>query len=216
MKLIVSFSCGKDSTLALHRVKEAGHDIIGLLVTVNEEEKRSWFHGVNRNLLSEISKSLEIPLFECLCKGEEYHLEFENTLRKAQSLGAEGAVFGDIDIADHLKWCTDRCDAVGMKAVFPLWQENRDALVHEFVSLGYRALLKCINNELLSEDVLGAPLSKELLDYFKTQGIDTCGENGEYHTVVVDGPDFKYPISVSVGEPLSFGKLSVVDIILEK
>ncbi|MGL4606231.1 MAG: diphthine--ammonia ligase [Eubacteriaceae bacterium] len=215
MKLIVSYSCGKDSTLALHRVKKDGHTLLGLLVTINPQEKRSWFHGVTPPLLQEISNALNLPLMTCVCHGDDYHLDFENTLKQGKAAGAQGVVFGDIDIEAHRKWCTDRCDAVGLEAIFPLWQENRETLVHEFVALGYTALIKCIDHSLLSREILGKPLDSKALDYFSSQGIDVCGENGEYHTVVVNGPEFLYPVKVCSQGIFDFGYYSVIELALE-
>ena len=98
MKFVMSYSCGKDSTLALHKLIKAGHEPVGLLVMVNKDMDRSWFHGADHRLLEKFSKALEIPLLLCPSGGDEYHLEFEKGLKRAMELGAEMAGFGDIDI----------------------------------------------------------------------------------------------------------------------
>ena len=214
MKTVVSYSCGKDSTLVLHRLIKEKHEIVAIMVTINEDMERSWFHGVNKPLLYAISDSLGIALIECKTKGEVYHLSFEEHLLKAKELGAVACAFGDIDIDAHRTWCSDRCTNTGLQALFPLWQEDRESIVREFISLGYEAVIKCINNTQLDEDVLGKVLSLEMLDYFKEKKIDACGENGEYHTVVLGGEIFKKPISYKLGDTFKHETLSAVDIVL--
>ncbi len=212
MRFAISYSCGKDSTLALHRMMKQGHEPVGLIVTMNGEAGRSWFHGVDKELLEKISESLGIPLMPCVCGGEDYHTALERELLKAKELGAACCVFGDIDIQDHFDWCAARCENAGIGYRFPLWQEDREALTCELISLGYHAVIKCINNTLLPKTLLGRPLSMEVLEALKDAGVDVCGENGEYHTVTLAGPLFRYPIAYKKGEIIDFGEYSVIDI----
>ena len=126
-KFVMSYSCGKDSTLALYRMIKNGHKPVALLITVDKKVLRSWFHGVPESLLQEVSKSLNIPLLLVKCEGEEYKAAFNKALNKAKNeLGAEACVFGDIDLEAHRVWCTDRCDEANMEAIFPLWLEDRE------------------------------------------------------------------------------------------
>ena len=212
MNFVMSYSCGKDSTLALNRLMEEGHLPVGLLVMVNEEQQRSWFHGADRCLLNKISKALDIPLILCPSKGEEYHLALERGLEKAIKMGAEFAGFGDIDIEDHRQWCLDRCEKTELEARFPLWQESREAITEEIITRGYQCIIKAINNELLPASLLGKDLSAETVDIMSRSGVDVCGENGEYHTIAVNGPIFKTPVDYEAGEILEFGSISVIDI----
>lgn len=197
-KFIMSYSCGKDSTLALHRMIEEGNKALGLLVTVNKDENRSFFHGVPNKLLEDVSKSLGIDLLLVKCKGEDYVNEFEKALVEAKKNGAEACVFGDIDIEEHRKWCTERCIKVGLEAIFPLWQEEREALTYEFIDKGYKAVIKNIKLDCLDEEFLGKTLIKEVIQDIKKTGSDPCGENGEYHTFVYDGPLFKNEVTYDV------------------
>lgn len=198
MKFIMSYSCGKDSTLALHRMIKGGNKPLGLLVTVDKEKSRSFFHGVPENMLEEISDSLEIDLMLVRCEGDDYENKFEETLHEAKKMGAEACVFGDIDIEHHRKWCTDRCDSVGIKAIFPLWQENREELTYEFIDNGYKAVIKNIKLECLTKDFLGKILDRDIVAKIKATGSDPCGENGEYHTFVYNGPLFNKEISFDI------------------
>ena len=213
MKFIMSYSCGKDSTLALHYMIRDGHEPVGLLVMVNQEMDRSWFHGVDWDLLKKISESLQIPLIPCVCKGEEYHIALEKGLEEGIKLGAEACVFGDIDIEDNAQWCKQRCDAKGLKWIFPLWHRGRKELVQEFIDLGYTALIKCVKNDILPQKLLGKPLDEESIALMQQAGADICGENGEYHTIAVNGPIFNIPVETECKEILDFGTISAINII---
>lgn len=193
-KFVMSYSCGKDSTLALYRMIKEGHEPVGLLVTVDEELNRSWFHGIEERILNDISKSLNIPLIMMKCNGENYEKLFEEVLENSKNSGADSCVFGDIDIENHRKWCSDRCKNSKVEAIFPLWQENREKVTYEFIDSGFKAILKNINLDYLNEEFLGKTLTKELVKDIKETGADPCGENGEYHTFVFDGPIFSFPI----------------------
>ena len=212
MNFVVSYSGGKDSVLALHKMLESGHTPVGLLVMVNRELQRSWFHGVDLELLQKISDSLEIPLILCESAGEDYHTMLETGLKKAKEQGAEACVFGDIDIEGHLAWCKERCEAVGLKCIHPLWHRDREKNTNEIISLGYQCLIKCVRNQDLPQEYLGKALSSELVAEMKQRGIDVCGENGEYHTVVVDGPIFHDPVKYICREVLDFGNISAINI----
>ena len=212
MKFVISYSCGKDSTLALHKMLQEGHEPVGLLVMYNKEADRSWFHGVDRSLLGRIVQSLEIPLILCESTGEAYHLALEEGLRKAISLGAECCVFGDIDIEDNAKWCKDRCRSVGIDYRFPLWHRDRVENTKELVSLGYECVIKCVRNSDLPQSMLGKALDDAVIGQMEARGIDVCGENGEYHTLVLNGPIFHHPVPYTCGEILDLGNISVIDI----
>lgn len=193
-KVVISFSGGKDSTLSLYRMIKGGYKVIGLLVTF-DNQKDSCFHRIPKNILQEVSKELEIPLIEVDCSDEKvYEEEFERALKSAKDKGAEICVFGDIDIEAHKKWCLDRCNVAGMKGKFPLWQEDRESLTNEFINYGFKAVIKKVNLKKLGEEFLGKELNKEVVNEVKKLGCDPSGENGEYHTLVFDGPIFKHGI----------------------
>lgn len=190
-KIVVSFSGGKDSILSLYRMIKKGYRVIGLLVTF-ENQNDSCFHRIPKNILQEVSRELEIPLIEVDCsEGKIYEEEFESALRNSKDEGAESCVFGDIDIEAHKKWCLDRCKAAHIKGDFPLWQENRESLTNEFIDYGFKAIIKKINLNILGEEFIGKELTKDLVNELKKLGCDPSGENGEYHTLVFDGPLFK-------------------------
>lgn len=194
-KFVMSFSGGKDSTLALYRMIKKGYEPVALLTTIKKDANKSWTHGISNKLLQQVSESLEIPLLKVECGVCEYEKEFEKILIKSKELGANICAFGDIDIEEHKTWDTERCKKAGLEASFPLWQEDRESLVYEFIESGFTTIIKTINLDYLNESLLGKKLTKEVVSEIKSTGADACGENGEYHTFVIDGPLFKEKIS---------------------
>jgi len=194
---------------------EQGHKPVALLVMVNEKVDRSFFHGADYAMLEAYSKCLELPLLITPSEGEQYHLAMEESLRKAKAMGVEAACFGDIDIEGNRMWAEERCINAELEAVFPLWQRSREENVYELVELGYQCLIKSINNTLLPKSILGKFIDDVSISMMKDCGIDICGENGEYHTLVVDGPVFKHPLPYQTGELLDFGDFSIVDVFVE-
>jgi diphthine-ammonia ligase len=193
-KVVVSFSGGKDSTLALYRMLKNSYKIIGLLVTF-DSQKDSYFHKIPRDILEEVARELEIPLMEVDCSDKKnYEVEFEKVLKHSKDKGAEICVFGDIDIDAHKNWCLERCNAAEMQGMFPLWQENRERLTNEFIDYGFKAVIKKVNLKALGKEFLGKELTKDVVNEIKNLGCDPSGENGEYHTLVFDGPIFKNAI----------------------
>lgn len=215
MKFVMSYSCGKDSTLALHHMIRQGNEPAALLTMVNQKVNRSYFHGADPKMLQRYSEALGIPLLAAPANGEDYHRAMEDGLRKAVELGAEAACFGDIDIEEHRAWSEERCKNTGIRAVFPLWKKERTDNVYELVALGYQCLIKSINNRLLPKSLLGRIVDEQVIEKMKRCGIDICGENGEYHTLVVDGPIFQRPLSYKTGEQIDFGDYSVIDVTFE-
>ncbi|MGL4998815.1 diphthine--ammonia ligase [Cetobacterium sp.] len=195
-KVVVSFSGGKDSMLSLHKVISLGYEPIALMTTVNKKNDESWFHNISIELLKQVSLAVNIPLLLIECEGDNYEKYFENALNNMRLLGAEACVFGDIDIEQHREWGEKRCQNTNLSALFPLWKENREKLVNEFINLGYKAIIKKVNLNNMSSEFLGKTLSSEILKDIKATGSDVCGENGEYHTFVYNGPIFLKEISL--------------------
>ena len=158
-KVVVSYSGGKDSMLALHRAISSDLEPIAIMTTINKNKGESWFHNISVELLKHVSSSIGIPLLLVECSGDNYETMFENALKNMKNLGAEGCVFGDIDIDNHRKWCDDRCKVAELESFFPLWQEDRETLVKEFINLGYKAIIKKVNLDNLGEEFLGKTLT---------------------------------------------------------
>ena len=197
-KFVLSYSGGKDCILAMYRKIKEGWTPVALLTTIKKSSPESWTHGLTFDLLEEVSKSLDLPIIYVECEASEYEERFEDKLRIAKDMGAETVVYGDIDIELHRKWGVDRAKNSGVNYEFPLWQEDREKLVHEFIDSGFKALIKKVNLNYMSSDFLGKTLTKDLIEEIKATGSDACGENGEYHTFVYDGPIFKNKIDINI------------------
>ena len=212
-KVVVSFSGGKDSTLCVYRAIKENYDVIGLISTFTDDD--TCFHRIPRSVLKEVAKSLNIPLIEVNCNiNNVYEEEFEKALSYSKNQGAEFCIFGDIDIEEHRKWGLDRCSNVGIEGLFPIWQENREELVNEFLNYGFKAIIKKVNLNALGVEFLGEILSRDIVNKIKEQGADPCGENGEYHTLVFDGPIFSNKVEFEVlgkEEVQGYGYLNVLN-----
>lgn len=211
-KFVMSYSCGKDSTLALHKMIKENNEPTALIVMFNKDCDRSFFHGATPDMLERYSEALSIPLLTVPTSGKEYHLLMEGALGDAVKNGAEFACFGDIDIDGNRKWCEERCKNAGLPAVFPLWHSGRVENVRELISLGYKCLIKSINNTLLPKSLLGKIIDENVIAEMERCKIDICGENGEYHTLAVDGPIFRHPLPYETGKIIDFGDYSVIDV----
>lgn len=223
MNFAMSWSCGKDSALALHKMIEAGHRPCCLLTMFNSEERRSWFHGATESMLRAYSNALGLPLWAFPTTGEEYAAAFEMALDKARHFGAQACAFGDIDLQANRSWEEERCANRGLEAVFPLWQKPRDEIADEILRLGYKCVIKAINSEKFPhaspkelasfcETWLGRCLDRDFLRQTGDLGGDLCGENGEYHTLAVDGPVFRHPLQYRAGRILRLPGHAAIEI----
>ena len=213
MKVVVSYSGGKESALSLYRAILKGYTPIALITTYNIEEGRSHFHGLKESLLEAVSQAVDVPLTLIKTTGQEYEQNFEQALAALKKQGAQACVFGDIDIQAHKEWCTKRCENVGIQAIFPLWKESRKDIVNEIIDRGFVANLTIINTKYLTEDFLGQQLTKPLAEKIAATGADICGENGEYHTFVSNGPNFNKPVAFSLGERVRMGEYIMIKVI---
>ena len=202
MKFVASYSGGKDSALALHRAVKQGHEPIFLLTTYNVEREGSFYHAIPEKMLEAVSNSLNIPLLLVKTSGTDYQERFEEALLKAKAQGAQACVFGDIDIEEHRRWPSERCTNTGLEPLFPLWGEDRKEIVYECIDSGFVADIVVVNTKHMGAEYLGQRLTRETLARIDKQGIDICGENGEYHTFVTGGPLFQKQISFSFGESI--------------
>lgn len=202
---VASYSGGKDSMLAIYRALRAGMIPVELLITFRTEKERSWFHGVPETVLKRVSEALKIPVRLIQTTGEGYTRSFEQALKEAVRKGADCCVFGDIDLEEHRSWCSERCTNTGLKPCFPLWEESREALVYEMINAGFLAQITVVHTKRLGEAFLGELLTEDIALKIKATGADICGENGEYHTFVYDGPIFDNPVAYEIGSRIFDG-----------
>ena len=198
-KSIVSYSGGKDSTLALEWAMKQG-EVIGLLVMMEEQGERSRSHATGSELVRAQAKAIGLPVFEVSASWTTYEEAFVEALKTAKEAGAEVLVTGDIDLLEHGLWHEQVAARAGLQLAMPLWQEERKSIVKEVVERGYRAIIVTINESLgMKASDLGRELSIEFMNELIERGIDPCGEQGEFHTTVIDGPCFQQALDVKVG-----------------
>jgi len=202
-KFFSSWSGGKDSCLALYYAIKEGNKAARLLTMLREDGEKSRSHGLNRKVLREQADSLNIPLETCSTSWDDYETNFIKILSKFKKDGLKYGVFGDIDIQEHREWVENVCSKVDMQALLPLWQQPRQQLLHDFISKGFKALIVSVKEEDLDRKYLGNIITEDLVKEFNRIGIDPAGENGEYHTVVIDGPIFSFPLAIKKGNILS-------------
>ncbi|HCG77045.1 TPA: diphthine--ammonia ligase, partial [bacterium] len=157
---------------------------------------RSRSHGLSSKLIRLQSEALNIPLLQQRCGWTTYEREFKKAVLKLKKKGIEAGVFGDIDFQEHRDWVERVCREVGIKAELPLWSKGRKELLEEFILAGFEAIIVAVKAEVLGKDWLGKKIDKNLVRELEKKKIDLCGESGEYHTFVINGPIFKRRIKI--------------------
>ncbi|GAB3505332.1 diphthine--ammonia ligase [Spirosoma knui] len=201
---IMNWSGGKDSALALfHCLQSGDYNVASLLTTVHDQLDRVSMHGVRTDLLTAQADRIGIPLQMLRLAGdvsmETYNTRMLNAFQTAREQGVTYAIYGDIFLEDLRQYREVQVQRAGLKGVFPIWQRNSTELIHEFVDLGFRAVLVCVNEKQLGAEFLGRELDLDLLKDLP-KSVDPCGENGEYHSFVYDGPIFVQPVPFEKGE----------------
>ena len=220
MKLIASWSGGKDSCFALHKALQQGH-IIQNLLTMMQDKTQSNFHMIPTKLLDAQSEALGIPITKITTTPETYEQQFKKALQQAKTNGAQGILTGDIyDVAQHQAgWLDQITKEIGLSPVRPLWHRDTNQVYDEFVNDGFKATVVRVKTSLLTMDYLGRTLDKQFYNDLKKLGnVDPCGENGEYHTFVTDGPIFKKKIEIQQSKTStinSWGRLEIIKFTLK-
>lgn len=201
VKAFCSWSGGKESMLSLYKVQKEGIEVKYLLNMLREDGKYSRSHGLSTDLLKKQAECIDIPLIQARSSWQDYEKEFKLAVSKLD--GIEAGVFGDIDLQEHRDWVERVCKDLGITPVLPLWNENRDNLLHQFVKVGFEAVVIAVKADRMEEKWLGRIVDEKFIRDLKTLGnVDLCGENGEYHTFVFNGPIFKKPLKITIGEKI--------------
>ena len=202
---LCSWSGGKDSCFALIQAMNDGYVPKVLLNVLNEEGRISRSHGIPSPILMAQAESVGFPIQMISSSWEEYEKHFTAALVELkEKYDLSHAVFGDIDLQAHRDWEEKVSGHAGLTAVLPLWKQSRRELVMKMLGSGIETMIVSCN-ETMGERFIGRVITPQLIDEIESLGIDACGENGEYHTLVTNCPLFKYPISVSVKEKLKHG-----------
>lgn len=203
---LCSWSGGKDSCYALMKAIEQGFSPSVLLNVLNEEGKISRSHGIPAPVLQAQAVAAGIPLRLISSSWSDYESKFTSALTALkEQYGLDYAVFGDIDLQAHRDWEEKVCHTAGLKPVLPLWHQDRKLLVSEMLTAGIETVIVSCN-EKMGETFIGRQLTASLADELGQMGIDPCGENGEFHTLVLDCPLFSNPVRVNIGNPVKHGE----------
>jgi len=202
VKAISSWSGGKDSCLACYKAIKQGYDVKLLLNFISRESKRGCFHGLEGKLLKFQAELIGIPLVQKEVSPDmsKYEEEFKAAVTELRGKDINNMVFGDIFLLEHESWIERVCADLKIKALEPLWNNTPEKIVDEFVDLGFKAIIVSCKADIMGKEYLGRLIDKELAKELKTKGICPCGENGEFHTMVIDGPIFKRPINILKAE----------------
>jgi uncharacterized protein (TIGR00290 family) len=202
--VVVSWSGGKDCSLALDRLLAAGgYEVQALVTTFTEEFDRISMHGVRRSLLNAQAASLGFPIDEVWipagASNEVYEARMKAVLLKHRERGVEEVAFGDLFLQDIRDYREARLAQIGMRGLFPLWGLDTRVLASELVNRGFRAVVCCVDPRRLGKEFCGREFDRPFLQSIPSD-VDPCGENGEFHTFVYAGPIFKQEIGVTGGE----------------
>ena len=201
-KFIVSYSGGKDSTLALYHAMQVGK-AIGLIVMLEEQGLRSRSHAMSMEIIQAQANALGLPIITASSSWNDYETEFLKLLADAKQQGAEVLVTGDLDMPEHGCWHDRITQQAGLKLCMPLWQRPHREVIEEFIQLGFKTMIVTVNLDLgMKVDDLGKVLTLDYIQELENRGIDPCGEGGEFHSTVINGPLFTAPIAVRKGDIL--------------
>jgi len=203
-RVLLSWSSGKDSAWSLHVLRQRReYEIVGLLTTFNEAADRVAMHAVRRELVERQASAAGLPLWAVPlpwpCSNEQYELLMAETCTRAVAAGIEGIAFGDLFLEDVRTYREKQMKGSGLQPIFPLWGQPTRDLAKQMIVSGTRAKLTCVDTQKLDGSFVGGEFDENLLAALP-DGVDPCGENGEFHSFVYAGPMFSVDIPVSVGE----------------
>jgi uncharacterized protein (TIGR00290 family) len=216
MKIAASWSGGKDSAFALYLAKQQGHEIVNILTMMNEEQSK--FHMLRSAIIDAQADAIDVSLLKKQVNNETYERDFKDVLAELKANGVEGLVTGDIcEVAGHeAGWLNRVCCEMGLKPIKPLWMGDTKQIFLDYLNAGFKATVVRANLSKLGMEWLGCVLDRQFYDdILKLGNIDPCGEGGEYHTIVTDGPYFKKKIEILETQKhnldSNFGYLEVKD-----
>ena len=199
-QVFASWSGGKDCCFASYRASASGLEVRYLANMVTEDGRRSWTHGLSSELLQVQAQAIGIPLIQRRTTMANYEAEFKDMLLTLKGEGVSGGVFGDVDLEEHKQWIDRVCQQVGITPYLPLWGQRQDRIMRDFIDLGFDAIVVATKADLFGQEWLGQKVDLDFIKHLdklrETRGITLCGEAGEYHTLVTDGPMFNQRIEI--------------------
>jgi uncharacterized protein (TIGR00290 family) len=215
-RIVLGWSGGKDSALALSRLLAKGHEIVALLTTCTEGFRRVSMHGVRCSLLNRQAQALRIPCHKVFiprqCTNEDYERLMREAFLKFKAAGITQIAFGDLFLEDIRAYRDRMLGEVGMRALYPVWGLNTSQLARDFIRDGFRATLVCVDSQKLDASFAGQAFDEALLERLPAH-VDPCGENGEFHTFVHDGPIFRQPVDCCRGRVRQRGQFYFADLL---
>jgi len=197
---VASWSGGKDSAMAYYRALKAGMIPKRLLTMFQEDEIVSKSHALPIEVVQAQADRLNLPLMIRGAGWDDYEEKFVHAMDECKEAGITHGVFGDIDLIGHLEWVQKTCAKSDIIPIHPLWQEPRRSILEELLAVGFEAVIVVVNTTMMPAEYVGRTFTIELMDELEGLGIDSCGENGEFHTVVVDGPIFSSRVPLVFGD----------------
>jgi diphthine-ammonia ligase len=202
---LASWSGGKDGCFACYLAQQQGCQVSHLVNCVAKEYQRVNFHGTETRLVQMQGEAIGIPVFQQETTHGNYEQDFKAAIRTLLPEGIKGMVFGDIYNDEHLAWVERVCADMGIEAVEPLWGQSTDDVIDQFLDAGFESVIVAADAKLIDEEWLGKKVDRDFINYLKSKNIDPCGESGEYHTVVVNGPLFKRKIEITEEQTIRRG-----------
>ena len=213
---VASWSGGKDSALAYYRALKLGMVPKKILTMFEDEKDISKSHAIPSNVVQAQVDRLGVPLLIKPASWGSYEGQFIDAMDACRAEGITHGVFGDIDLEDHLEWVQTTCAKSDIIAVHPLWNMPRLSVVEELLEAGFESWIIVVNTTMMPASYVGKRLTKELMEELEAAGIDACGENGEFHTIVVDGPIFSERVPISISAPIDRGHYVFSPVSLEE
>jgi uncharacterized protein (TIGR00290 family) len=215
-RVLLSWSSGKDSAWALHLLrKQPDIELVGLMTTLNAEFQRVAMHGVRRRVLEAQAEAAQLPLWivplPWPCSNEIYELQMAELCKRAIGEQVDAMAFGDLFLADIRAYREAQLKPTGLEPLFPLWQLPTNALAREMIAAGLRAKLACVDTKQLPESFAGREFDAALLRDLPPE-VDPCGERGEFHTCVYDGPMFARSMNLEAGEVVTRDGFTYADL----
>ncbi len=219
-KVLFSWSGGKDSAIALYEIlKSRRYEIASLLTTITEDYDRVSMHGIPRILVEQQAKSLGLPLEKVFISkdssNEDYESKMGQVLAGFRQGGITRVVFGDIFLEWVKKYRGGNLSKLGMSGIFPIWGRDTAELTESFIALGFRAIITCVDSKVLDKGFLGRIIDESFLAELPSD-VDPCGENGEFHSFVFDGPIFKQGIAYTLGKSVQRKSYHFCDLVPKK
>lgn len=212
---VMSWSGGKDSALAYYRAVLEGNVPVALFTMFEEDGSKSRSHGLSMEILEAQAERMGLPLEIGKAGWSGYEQEFIRHLKKFKETGIEMGVYGDIDLEDHRAWVQKVSKEADMEVSHPLWSEPRRKLLEELLAEGFKAVITVVDTARMPAEFLGREFTLELIGELEALGVDACGEEGEFHTVIIDGPIFVEAVPAIFGDVIEAGQYRVLEVKLQ-